>query len=80
MKIFLKWFYLYSEGRERRNNITHHGTTPTAKYKKSMESTFLVSKIRKSHQKRVISTLKNNPREKRQIQRIFTIFQLLEII
>ncbi len=37
---FLKWFYLYSEGRERRNNITHHGTTPTAKYKKSMKEHF----------------------------------------
>ena len=39
-KDFLKWFYLYSEGRERRNNITHHGTTPTAKYKKSMKELF----------------------------------------
>ena len=64
---FLKWFYLYSEGRERRNNITHHGTTPTAKYKKSMEEHF--SRFQKSE--KVIKTelyqhLKNNPREKRQ--------------
>ncbi len=64
---FLKWFYLYSEGRERRNNITHHGTTPTAKYKKSMKEHF--SRFQKSEKvikKELYQHLKNKFREKRQ--------------